>query len=116
MDHHPATHLLAIALLMAARVSLGGTTQPAACDAPEPCRQLTLAAIAAGDYERAHDLAWRLVQTSPKRDRDPAALAVLARAQSLSGRGYDALVMLQRLVDMGVVVDDAESSDDFRRV
>ena len=73
-------------------------------------------AIAAGEYERAHDFAWRLVQVSPRRDRDPAALSLLARAQSLSGRGYDALVMLQRLADMGVVIEDAESSDDFRRV
>jgi hypothetical protein len=42
-------------------------------------------------------------------------MALLARAQSLSGRGYDALVMLQRLADAGVIVDDADTSEDFRR-
>src|SRR5690606_12252247 len=68
------------------------------------------------EYERAHDLAWRVVQTSPRRDHDPEALSLLARAQSLSGRGYDALVALQRLAEAGVIVEDADTSDDFRRV
>ena len=92
--------------------------QPAAahCTAPAECRQLTLDALAGGDYERAHDLAWRVVQTSPRRDHDPAALSLLARAQSLSGRGYDALIALQRLAGMGILVDDADTSEDFRRV
>ena len=40
---------------------------------------------------------------------------MLARAQSLSGRPGDALVMLQRLAAMGVVTD-AATSDDFSRV
>jgi hypothetical protein len=93
------------------------TAQPGGdCAAPDVCRQLALEAIGSAQYERAHDLAWRVVQTSPRRDRDAAALSLLARAQSLSGRGYDAFVILQRLADMGVAVHDAETSDDFRRV
>ena len=42
-------------------------------------------------------------------------MTLLARAQSLSGRPGDALVMLRRLADMGVVTD-AATNDDFRRV
>jgi hypothetical protein len=86
------------------------------CTSAEQCRALALDAIARQDYERAHDFAWRVVQTSPRRDRDPAAMSLLARAQSLSGRGYDALIMLGRLVDLGVIIDDVDTSDDFRRV
>jgi hypothetical protein len=40
---------------------------------------------------------------------------MLARAQSLSGRPHDALVMLQRLAAMGVVTD-AATNEDFQRV
>ena len=39
---------------------------------------------------------------------------MLARAQSLSGRPLDALVMLQRLA--AGLATDAATSDDFRRV
>ena len=77
------------------------------------CRQMALDAAAAGDFERFHDLAWRTVQTGPK--NDPAVMYLLARAQSLSGRPGDALVMLQRLAAMGVSTD-ASTNDDFRRV
>jgi hypothetical protein len=42
-------------------------------------------------------------------------MLMLARAQSLSGRPGDALVMLQRLAQMGVQTD-AATNDDFRRV
>ena len=40
---------------------------------------------------------------------------LLARAQSLSGRPGDALVMLRRLAQMGVATD-AKTNEDFRRV
>ncbi|HXI31311.1 MAG TPA: hypothetical protein VNG89_22900 [Vicinamibacterales bacterium] len=73
---------------------------------------MALAAADRGDFDLLHDLAWRAVQLGPK--NDPALLALLARAQSLSGRPHDALVMLDRLADMGVAVD-AETSDDFAR-
>ena len=111
--------VLSLLFLLGARSIASATEwQPAAahCTAPAECRQLTLDALAGGDYERAHDLAWRVVQTSPRRDHDPAALSLLARAQSLSGRGYDALIALQRLAGMGILVDDADTSEDFRRV
>jgi hypothetical protein len=42
-------------------------------------------------------------------------MLLVARAQSLSGRPGDALVMLRRLAQMGVATD-AATSDDFRRV
>ena len=43
-------------------------------------------------------------------------MRMLARAQSLSGRPLDALVMLERLLGAGRRRRDAATSDDFRRV
>lgn len=83
------------------------------CRAWQECRQLAAEAEARKDYEAFHDLAWRAMQTGPK--NDPQLMYMLARAQSLSGRPGDALVMLQRLSDMGVA-NDADSHDDFQRV
>jgi hypothetical protein len=83
------------------------------CRQPQECRQLAQDAAARGDFEAFHDLAWRAVQTGPK--NDPDLLYLLARAQSLSGRPGDALVMLQRLARMGVRTD-AATNEDFRRV
>ena len=83
------------------------------CATWQECRQLAEQAADARDYERFHDLAWRAVQKGPK--NDPELMTLLARAQSLSGRPGDALVMLQRLAAMGTVTD-AATSDDFRRV
>ena len=85
----------------------------AECQAWQECRQLALDAATREDFEVFHDLAWRAVQTGPR--NDPALLYLLARAQSLSGRPGDALVMLQRLAQMGVPTD-AATNDDFRRV
>jgi hypothetical protein len=109
---------LPLIMILATAVRGADAQQPSAtdCTSSERCRALTLEAIERRDYEGAHDFAWRTIQTSPKRDRDTAAMSLLARAQSLSGRGYDALIMLQRLADAGVIVDDADTSDDFRRV
>jgi len=76
------------------------------------CRQLALAAADRGDYPAFHDLAWRAVQTGPP--RDPALMYLLARAQALSGRPHDALVMLDRLAGMGVA-SDALTNDEFAR-
>ena len=70
-------------------------------------------AAARQDYNAFHDLAWRTLQAGPK--NDPALMTMLARAQSLSGRPHDALVMLQRLAAMGVATD-AATSDDFSGV
>ncbi|MEO8258351.1 MAG: hypothetical protein ABI868_13470 [Acidobacteriota bacterium] len=77
------------------------------------CRELALAAAERSDYATFHDLAWRAIQTGPA--KDPALMYMLARAQALSGRPHDALVMLQRLADMGVA-SDAATNDDFNRV
>jgi len=76
------------------------------------CRQKALAAADRGEFEAFHDLAWRAVQLGPR--NDPALMALVARAQALSGRPHDALVMIDRLADMGVALD-ADTSDDYVR-
>ncbi|HXW05883.1 MAG TPA: hypothetical protein VD833_11665 [Vicinamibacterales bacterium] len=87
---------------------------PAACETWQDCRAAALEAAGRGDHERFHDLAWRAVQRGPR--NDPALMTLLARAQSLSGRPGDAIVMLQRIADLGVLVVEAAESEDFRRV
>lgn len=83
------------------------------CRQPEECRQLALEAEGREDFETFHTRAWRAVQTGPK--NDPDLMYLLARAQSLSGRPGDALVMLQRLARLGKQTD-AATNEDFRRV
>ena len=85
---------------------------PAACADAAACRADAEAAAARGEFETFHDLAWRTIQTGNA--KDPELLYLLARAQSLSGRPHDALVVLQRLVTMGVATD-AATNDDFKR-
>ncbi|MEN3340173.1 MAG: hypothetical protein V7647_3849 [Acidobacteriota bacterium] len=106
-------HVLTLLLLL----GFGGLRQDAArrpdCRSVDECRQAALAAATREDFETFHDLAWRAVQLGPK--NDPALMYMLARAQSLSGRPNDAIVMLERLAAMGVPVD-AATNDDFRRV
>ena len=88
------------------------TPLPECRDASE-CRQLALEAKSREDYDLFHDLAWRALQKG--RSNDPELMTLVARAQSLSGRPHDALVMLNRLADQKVVTD-AATSEDFRRV
>jgi hypothetical protein len=83
------------------------------CSTWQECRTRALEAAERQDYETFHDLAWRAVQKGPK--NDPDLMTILARAQSLSGRPLDSLVMLTRLAAAGVVTD-AATNDDFRRV
>ena len=71
------------------------------------------AARAAKDYEAFHDLAWAAYRKG--KSNDPDALLLVARAQSLSGRPLDALVMLERIAALGVETDVA-TSEDFARV
>ncbi|MFL6278469.1 MAG: hypothetical protein ACJ731_00020 [Vicinamibacterales bacterium] len=106
----PPVHVALVVLTLAVQ-----DPQPARADCQEwhECRELAVDAAARQDYERFHDLAWRTVQMGPK--NDPALMYQLARAQSLSGRPGDALVMLQRLAQMGTKTD-AATNDDFRRV
>jgi hypothetical protein len=87
--------------------------KPPECRDWQACRQLALDAAARQDYDAFHDLAWRTLQAGPK--NDPALMTLVARAQSLSGRPHDALVMLRRLAAMGVTTD-AATSNDFERV
>jgi hypothetical protein len=86
---------------------------PGECRPWQECRQLALDAAGREDFESFHTLAWRAVQTGPK--NDPDLMYLLARAQSLSGRPGDALVMLQRLAKLGKQTD-AATNEDFRRV
>ena len=108
----------AVALLayVAARLAVASPPVPQSrdfgCTEWHQCRQLALAAADRGEYETFHDLAWRAVQTGPP--KDPALMYLLARAQALSGRPHDALIMLQRLAEMGVP-SDAATNDDFAR-
>lgn len=92
---------------------LEAQTRAPDCREPETCTQLALDARARGAYETFHDLAWRAVQTG--RPNDPDLMYLLARAQALSGRRRDALIMLRRLADSGVRTD-AATDEDFRRV
>jgi hypothetical protein len=111
----PLLHVPAL-LLLVLSAAVAGQDAPSKpdCRAWQDCRQLAVDAAARQDFESFHDLAWRAVQLGPK--NDPALMYLLARAQSLSGRPTDAIVMLERLVGMGVPIADAVSSDDFRRV
>ncbi|HYT74959.1 MAG TPA: hypothetical protein VEL79_09455 [Vicinamibacterales bacterium] len=83
------------------------------CATVPDCRAQALAAAAQGDFERFHDLIWRAVQKG--RPNDPELMYLLARAQALSGRPDDALVMLGRIADLGVATD-AATNEDFARV
>src|SRR5439155_13806001 len=109
----PLVMLAALAgRLAAASPAVFQSARDFGCTEWRDCRQMALAAADRGDYETFHDLAWRAVQTGPP--RDPALMYLLARAQALSGRPHDALVMLERLADMGVA-SDAATNEDFRR-
>jgi hypothetical protein len=83
------------------------------CSDWKDCRTKALEAASRDDYDAFHDLAWRAVQKGPP--RDPDLMYLVARAQSLSGRPADALVMLRRLAEMGIPTD-AVSSEEFERV
>ena len=99
------------ALLLFSNLSTSAQTT---CSSWQECREQALAARERGDAEGFLDLAWRAVQTGPR--NDATLLFLVARAQSLSGRPHDAIVMLQRLLSRGIDLTDAESSDDFSRV
>ena len=88
-------------------------TPAAPCADAADCRARAEAAALAGDFEVFHDLAWRAFQKG--KPNDPEAMALLARAQALSGRLGDALVMLGRLTDLGRATD-AATKDDFKFV
>ena len=104
---------MATALLLVSAFLQLSAEQPAVCSDAASCRQAAVEAAEQKDFEAFHDLAWRAVQKG--RGNDPELMLLLARAQSLSGRPGDALVMLRRLAEMGIAAD-AVDSEDFRRV
>jgi hypothetical protein len=106
----PSTVLVASAVLHSFLLL---QSPPPACADAGGCREAATAAAARQDFEAFHDLAWKAAQKS--KPNDPEVMYLLARAQSLSGRPGDALVMLRRLAQMGVATD-ARTNDDFRRV
>jgi hypothetical protein len=84
------------------------------CTQWKDCQQQALDAAARQDFETFHSLAWRAVQTAPP--NNPDLMFMLARAQAMSGRPDDALVMLGRLADRGILHPEIEQLDDFSRV
>lgn len=106
----PRTLLVALLAL----APLNAAQDPPQCASADECRQRTREAIASGQFERAHDLAWLAFQKAPR--QHPETMTLLARAQSLSGRADDAYVMLRRLAEARVAVAAVAESDDFRRV
>jgi hypothetical protein len=102
------------ALLMSLGLAPAPQTEPAPCTRWKDCQQLALDAATREDFEAFHTLAWRAVQTGPP--NDPELMFMLARAQTLSGRPDDALVMLGRLLDRGLVYPQIETQEEFRRV
>ena len=86
---------------------------PPACADVQSCKHAALEAKERKDFEAFHDLAW-LAFRKGKPD-DPELMLLLARAQSLSGRSGDAIVMLERLAARGSATD-VDTSDDFDAV
>jgi hypothetical protein len=84
------------------------------CTRSKECQELALDAAEREEFETFHSLAWRAVQTGRPNDAD--LMFMLARAQALSGRPDDALVMLGRLADRGIPHLEVEKLDDFSRV
>ena len=103
---------LVLALLCAGTLTITAEAQTPDCRDGQQCRELALEARARGAYEAFHDLAWRAVQTG--RPNDPDLMYLLARAQALSGRRRDAVIMLRRLAESGFPIDATD--EDFRRV
>ena len=104
---------LHLILTVCLSIQTPASSPPAGCQDWQECRQQALDAVARHEYERFHDLAWRAVQKGPP--RSPELMFLLARAQSLSGRPHDALVMLGRLAAAGFMTT-AATSPDFERV
>jgi hypothetical protein len=106
----PLLSAVAFTLLIGADPQIPPTPD---CATASACRDAAVAAAEQKDFETFHDLSWRAVQKG--RHNDPELMLLLARAQSLSGRPLDALVMLGRIADLGVATD-AATSKDFERV
>jgi hypothetical protein len=101
-----------VALLFALVFLLQASAAPTCADVAD-CRAQAESAAARRDFDAFDDLAWRAVQKGRKNDTD--LMFLLARAQSLSGHLDDALVMLERIGDLGVRTD-ADTNPDFAQV
>jgi hypothetical protein len=86
----------------------------AACENVEVCRAEALIAHAKGDFESFHDYAWAAYRKA--KPNDPELMLLIARAQSLSGRPGDALVMLERVAAQGKLPSDVATDPEFARV
>ena len=106
--------LFAIPALLVSLGSLIASQAELTCTRSKDCQQLALDAAVREDFETFHSLAWRAVQTGPPNDAD--LMFMLARAQALSGRPHDALIMLGRLADRGTLHPEVEKLDDFSGV
>ncbi len=106
--------LFAIPALLVSLGSLVASQAEPTCTRSKDCQQLALDAAVREDFEAFHSLAWRAVQTGQPNDAD--LMFMLARAQALSGRPDDALVMLGRLADRGILHPEVEKLDDFSGV
>ncbi|HEX4567747.1 MAG TPA: hypothetical protein VH138_14010 [Vicinamibacterales bacterium] len=95
---------LLFALVFLLQAASGST-----CADVADCRAQAVAAAARGDFETFHDLAWRTVQKGKRNDTD--LMFLLARAQAMSGRLDDALVMLERIVALGGKPDVSTNPD-----
>lgn len=84
------------------------------CENVEVCRAQALIAHAKGDFESFHDFAWAAYRKA--KPNDPDLMLLIARAQSLSGRPGDALVMLERVAAQGKIPDDLATDPEFVRV
>jgi len=100
-------------VIVALLVLLAAAQPQDLCSTVEDCRAQALEAQQRQDYEAFHDLAWATYRKG--KSNDPELMLLVARAQSLSGRPGDALVMLERLAAAGGHAD-AATSDDFARV
>ena len=108
----PLQSLQMIFAIPALLLSLGSivAAQPEpTCTRSQECRQMALDAASREDFEAFHSLAWRAVQTGKPNDAE--LMFLLARAQSLSNRPSDALLMLRRLAERGIVTDAATEPD-----
>ena len=112
-DYNLETPMILLFVLFLSTSPFASPQDASACATWQACRDLAQQAADRHDYEAFHDLAWRAVQKGPR--NDTTLMTMLARAQSLSGRPHDALVMLQRIAALGGSTD-AGTSEDFQRV
>ena len=101
-------------MLLALFIILFSSQTAPSCENVEVCRAEALIAHAKGDFEAFHDFAWAAYRKA--KPNDPELMLLIARAQSLSGRPGDALVMLERVAAQGKLPADVDTDPEFARV